>query len=349
MAQPPLIGIITNPNSRKNRLHPGRYEDMKQRVGDLGLVRRTHHTGEIAEVVRDFLDLGIPYWVADGGDGAFHWLTNVLTQVMRERGGKDPMPALMPTNAGTIDFIGRKAGVVGDADALIAALCATLRQGREPEVQTIGSVHLLGVNGPDSDLPGRPFEKVGFACALAGLSQRIFDKFYAQDSQNAVGLIQVVIKTLVSAATQGPFLRHLPVPISVRHYSDSVFEPMPLDVWIDGEQLPMRVFRDCDVGAIDINLAGVFRFFPFAGVPGKMHVQCGNPGPIDVLRNLPYMATGKPLHIDDYFQGAASSLKLVARDGRRIDPVIDGELYWGLTEITAVPGPRIRVVRLRAK
>ncbi len=349
MSQGPQIGVITNPNSKKNRLNPGRYEDMKERVGNLGQVRRTHHTGEIAEVVRDFLDLGIPYWVADGGDGAFHWLVNVLLQVMKERGHRDPMPAIMPTNAGTIDFIGRRAGVVGTADKLLATLCDTLREGRDPEVQTIGTVHLLGIHGPDSDLPGRPFEKYGFACALAGVGQRIFDKFYAQDSQGALGVVKVVVKTLVSAATQSPGLRHLPVPVSVRHYSDSVFEPMPLDVWVDGKQLPMRIFRDCGVGAIDINLAGVFRFFPFAKEEGKLHVQCGNPGPIDVLKNLPYMTTGKPLHIDDYFQGAATSLRVVARDGRRIDPVIDGELFWGLTEITAELGPLVRVVKLHAR
>lgn len=349
MANRPLIGVITNPNSRKNRLKPGRFEGMRQTVGDLGQVRRTHHTGEIAEVVRDFLDLGIPYLVADGGDGAFHWLVNVLVQVMRERGGRDPMPAIMPTNAGTIDFIGRKAGVVGSADALLAALCTSMRQGHEPKVLSLPSLALNGIHGPDSDLPGRPFEKVGFAAALAGLSQRIFDKFYAQDNQGGVGIMTTVIKTLVSAATQGPILRHVPLPVGVRHYCDSVFEPMPLDIWIDGKLLPTRICRNCDVGSIDINLAGLFRFFPFAGEPGKMSVQCGNPGPVEVAMNLPFMAAGKPLHIKNYFQGPAEHLRLVARDGRRIDPVIDGELYWGLTEIDVKPGPQVRVVQMRAR
>jgi hypothetical protein len=344
----PLLGIITNPNSRKNRLNPGRYDDMRATVGTLGQVRRTQHTGAIAEVVRDFLDLGIPYWVADGGDGAFHWLVNVLVQVIEERGGRDPMPALMPTNAGTIDFLGRKAGVVGRADDLIRTLCRELREGRRPETLTLQTLDLRGVHGPDSDLPGRPFRKIGFAAALAGVSQRIFDKFYAMEDQGPSGLVKMVSKTLASAASQGPVLRHLPLPVTFRHYADSVFERQKVSVWIDGQLQPFDTVRDLSMGSIDLNLANVFRLFPYANEPGRMHVQCGDPGPLDVLKNLPQMATGKPLRIAGYYQGPASHVRAVARDGGSIDPVIDGELYWGLSEAEVQLGPSVRVVRLKA-
>ena len=83
MAQP-QIGVITNPNSKKNRLNPRRYDTMKRLVGDVGLVKRTHHTGEIAEVVREFLDAGVPYWLADGGDGAFHAIDAQHAQHVRQ-------------------------------------------------------------------------------------------------------------------------------------------------------------------------------------------------------------------------------------------------------------------------
>jgi hypothetical protein len=344
----PRIGIVTNPNSRKNRLNPGRYDDMRAAVGELGQVRRTQHTGEIAEVVRDFLDLRIPYWVADGGDGAFHWLVNVLVQEQEARGDASFSPALMPTNAGTIDFLGRKAGVVGKADDLIRTLCRELREGRQPETLTLQTLDFTGIYGPDSDLPGRRFRKIGFAAALAGVSQRIFDKFYAMENQGTSGLLTMVGKTLASAASQGPVLRRIPLPVSFRHYSDSVFQRQPVSVWIDGREMPLATVRDLSVGSIDINLAGVFRFFPYAGEPGKMHVQCGDPGPLDVLRNLPQMATGQPLTVPGYFQGAASHVHAVARQGASIDPVIDGELYWGLTEIDVRLGPPVRVVRLKA-
>ena len=352
----PLIGVITNPNSRKNRLEPGRYEAMREVVGSLGHVRRTQHTGEIADVVRDFLDEGIPYWVADGGDGAFHWLVNVTWQVLREReakgsgerGGTEGWPAIMPTNAGTIDFIGRKCSVVGDADGLLRALCRTLRLGRTPDLLTIDSLVVRGIHGADTDWPGRPFEKVGFAAALAGVGQRFFDKFYAQEQQDAAGILKIVAKVIGSGLSQFPVVRHVPLPISLRCYGDTLFEPMPLDVWVDGKPLPMRTFRAVNVGAIDINLAGLFRFFHHASSPGVLHVQAGNPDVLDVLRNIPNMMTGRDLAVEGFFEGPGQTVRIVARDGRRIDPVIDGELYWGLSECDVALGPEVRVVQMRA-
>lgn len=342
--QTPLIGVITNPNSKKNRADPQRFEKMKHLVGDLGLVRRTHHTGEIAEVVRNFLDAGVPYWLADGGDGAFHWLVNVLHEVLAERGHTGELPAIMPSNAGTIDFIGRKVGLRGNTETLIAALSADLRAGREPKVVTLDSLHLRGELGPDSDFPGKPFSKLGFAAALAGVGQRVFDKFYAQEQQSALGVVEVVAKTLSSAASQSPLLSWVPMPVTWRHFSDTIFEPMPLDVTVDGEEKSIRWYRDLDVGAIDINLAEVFRFFPHAAAPGVLHVQGGDLSPLDVLKNLHHMASGTKLNIRDYFQGPARHLHVVARDGRSIDPVIDGELYYGLTWADVTPGPTVRVV-----
>ena len=60
------------------------------------------------------------------------------------------------------------------------------------------------------------------------------------------------------------------------------------------------------------------------------------------------LATGKPLDVAGYVQGPASHVRAVARDGSTLDPVIDGELYWGLSEIEVQPGPPVRVVRLKA-
>lgn len=346
--QRPLVGVVTNPNSKRNRLDPGRYERMRELVGDVGLVRRTHHTGEIGDVVREFLDLGVPWWVADGGDGAFHWLVNVLYPILQERGGTDELPVILPTNAGTINFMGVKAGTKGQALPLLRELCAILRRGEAPPVVAIDSLHLHGRFGEDADFPGKPFTKLGFAAALVGIGQRVFDKFYAQERQSAFGVAEVVLKSLVSAATKGPLLKHLPFPVEVRHFSDSVFEPMPADVWIDGERLPFTRFRAVNIGSIDINIGGVFRFFASASERGQLHVMAGDPGPIDVLMNLPLMATGKPLAIRDFREGPAKTLRIVARDGKRIDPVIDGELYWGLDEIDVRIGPEVRVAQVVA-
>jgi hypothetical protein len=348
VANPPLIGVITNPNSKKNRMNPTRFDRMREIVDGLGLVRRTHHTGEIADVVRDFLDQKIPYWVADGGDGAFHWLINVVVQVLKERGGRDTMPAIMPTNAGTIDFLGRKCGVIGHAEPLLATLCERVRRGGVPEIVTIDSLLIRGVQGPASDWPGRPFEKIGFAVAAAGVGQRFFDKFYAHENQGPTGIVEVVSRIVGSMASQTPGFERVPIPAAWRYYAETVFEQIPLDVWIDDRKLPMRTFRAVNVGSIDINLKGVFRLFPYAADPGVLHLQAGNPSFAEVLVNLPKLAVGRKLSLDSLYDGPGQHLRAVARDGAHIDPVIDGELFYGLSEIDITRGPEVRVVKIEA-
>lgn len=345
----PVIGVVTNPNSRKNRLDPNRYAKMREVVGQWGLVRRTKDTDAIAEVVREFLDQGVRYWVADGGDGAFHWLMNTVWTVLRERGSDGPWPLMLPTNAGTIDFVGRKAGVIGGCDQLLPELVRLLQHGQQPDSTLLGTFVVRGTFGPNADRPGKSFEKLGFAAALAGIGQRFFDKFYAHDRQDAVGIGYLIAKILSSQASRTMPLRWVPLPVEWRYYGENVFEPMPAQVWLDGELLPFDQFRDLDIGAIDINLANLFRFFSMAKAGEALHVQCGDLKASDVLLNLPRMMRGQELSIDQYVQRPVKTLRAVPQGGRTIDPVIDGELYWGLADVEVSLGPLIPVVKLEAR
>lgn len=346
-ASAPVIGVVTNPNSQKNRANPQRYEQMRAVVGDLGLVRRTQDVTAIADVVREFLAAGVRYFVADGGDGAFHWLMNTTWQVL-DKDSTANWPAILPTNAGTVDFVGRKAEVIGGCDQLLPELVRLIDSGGAPKIVRLPTFDLRGTYGPNADFPGKPFEKLGFASAIAGISQRFFDKFYAHDRQDGPGIAFLVAKILSSQASRTPLLSWVPMPVGWRYFGEPVFEGIPAEVWLDGEKLPIGVFRDLDIGAIDINIKNMFRFFPLAHTGEHMHVQCGDLGPMDVLKNLPRMATGKTMSIDNYVQRQAKHVKVVPLQGRTLDPVIDGELYWGLQSCELSMGPKVPVVQLQA-
>lgn len=47
----PQIGVITNPNSKKNRKRPGRREQLARAVGKHGVVRETANIDAIPAVV----------------------------------------------------------------------------------------------------------------------------------------------------------------------------------------------------------------------------------------------------------------------------------------------------------
>ena len=78
------IGVITNPNSRKNRNRPDRAERLQRIVGDIGEVHQTSSLDSIKPVLRDFLRKRATYWVADGGDGALHWMLRMGMEVLQE-------------------------------------------------------------------------------------------------------------------------------------------------------------------------------------------------------------------------------------------------------------------------
>ena len=137
-------------------------------------------------------------------------------------------------------------------------------------------------------------------------------------------------------------------PTEAKAYSDSVFEPQGLDVWIDGEQLPMRWFTELSVGSIDLDIAGLFKLFPYAREPGVMHVQAGAPTIAEVVFNLPRIAAGTDLRMANMVQQPARELRVVARDSFAIDPCIDGELFYGLQTLTVSKGPAVQVISIGA-
>src|SRR4029077_19301011 len=99
------IGVITNPNSRKNRNRPDRAERLQRIVGTLGEVHETSSGESIKPVLRDFLRKRARYWVADGGDGALHWMLRMGMEVLQEDEFVDQsvtLPLTLPTKGGPL-------------------------------------------------------------------------------------------------------------------------------------------------------------------------------------------------------------------------------------------------------
>src|SRR5437764_14126288 len=126
------IGVITNPNSRKNRNRPNRAERLQRIVGSLGEVHETTTVESIKPVLREFLRKRARYWVADGGDGALHWMLRMGMEVLQEdefAGESVRLPMTLPTKGGTIDFVANNVGIEGDAEGILATLRRRLEHG----------------------------------------------------------------------------------------------------------------------------------------------------------------------------------------------------------------------------
>jgi diacylglycerol kinase family enzyme len=349
LGREPVIGVITNPNSKKNRRKHNRVAELQAIVGKYGVVRQTASTDEIGPVIGEFVERGVDFWVSDGGDGALFWMLNKAHEQIGDDAHTLPshLRYALPTNGGTIDYVARRAGVRGKAEDILKKLVSTYRSGGTFSESIVPSLLFTGVQ----ELPGgraRSFERIGFATAIAGVGNRFFHKYYQARIPGPKVIVEVISKTATSFLLgQVPVLRER-LPSSWLEYGEDVLRTMPARVTVDGKALPMTEFTTIAVGAFKINLGGVLKMFPWAG-KGKIHLTAGCPDTWDIIANLPRMATGRRLNAKDLYDAPGTEMVVEATTRELLRPNIDGEFVENVRLLTVRPGPKFRIPRIDAK
>ncbi len=343
------VGVITNPNSRKNRMDPSRAQLLRDIVGDRGVVCETQSLDSIKPVLREFLRRRAKYWVADGGDGALHWMLRLGMEVLQEdefAKGNYNLPLTLPTKGGTIDFVANNVGLQGDSQQILSDLTYVIDNQllvEEAEVDTIGVSGVSIVNGVEV-----PFQTYGFAIAAAGIGQRFFSKYYQDQDPNPRTIVKVVAQALASMPVSFSPLRAVPgMPDSLKNYAQDLLAPMECTVSVDGMILPAKEFTGVHIASMSINLGNVFRLFNKADKRGQLHAIVGSPSPLSILRNLPRMTMGKDLRGRDILDRSCRELSMEATGSELLHPIIDGEVYSNVKKIRFELGPRISIPRLQ--
>lgn len=340
-----LIGVVTNPNSGKNRRRGGdRKRELERAVGRHGIVRQTHDVDELRTVLGELHDAGCDHWVADGGDGTLHWMLSVGFQVLEERsgGGAVRLPRVVPANGGSIDFVAYKAGIRGQATDVLRQLVAAFERGQVLDAIELDTLRLRGRQQQGAH--STTFDRLGFASAIGGVAQRFFEKLYEHKPVDSRAIVTVLASSLGGAVVSStPRSLRSFVPSSLRGYADRLFTPTRARVELDGQPLAYDDFASLQVGSIDINLGGVVRTFRHAATLGVLHAQAVSLPPWGVAANLPNLVLGTPIWGRNVYDGPARHLRAVAPAGEALDPVIDGELFFGLRELEVEAGPRLQI------
>src|SRR4051812_33132700 len=251
------IGVITNPNSRKNRNRPDRAERLQRIVGSLGEVHETASVESIKPVLREFLRKQARYWVADGGDGALHWMLRMGMEVLQEDeflGQSVTLPMTLPTKGGTIDFVANNVGIEGDAEGILSTLRKTLEHGTTIQETEVDSMVIDGIQQTaEGDVPFRTY---GFASAAGGVGQRFYAKYYEAVDPNPRTIVRVVAKTVASAPVAYSPLGKLPLGAWAK-YAKEVFAPTRCKITLDGMKLPGDDFTGVHIASMSINLGNV--------------------------------------------------------------------------------------------
>ncbi|HEX5059033.1 MAG TPA: diacylglycerol kinase family protein [Kofleriaceae bacterium] len=342
------IGVITNPNSRKNRNRPQRVERLQRIVGRMGEVHQTESIDSIKPVLRDFLRKRARYWVADGGDGALHWMLRMGMEVLQEDEFAESsvtLPLTLPTKGGTIDFVANNVGIQGDAEGILATLRRHLEHGATIEETEVDSMVIDGIQLVDGQEVS--FRTYGFASAAGGVGQRFYSKYYQAADPNPRTIVKVVANTVTSAPIAMSPLRKLPLG-HLSTYAKEVFAPTGCKITLDGMVLPGTQFTGVHIASMSINLGNVLRFFGKADQPGVMNALVGTPTAWGIIRNLPRMMRGQEMVGRDVLDRPCREMKLVAHGEELLEPIIDGEYYRNVKQITFRVGPRVRIPKVVA-
>lgn len=342
------IGVITNPNSRKNRNRPDRAERLQRIVGSLGEVHETTSVESIKPVLREFLRKQARYWVADGGDGALHWMLRMGMEVLQEDefvGTDTRLPVTLPTKGGTIDFVANNVGIKGDAEGILGSLRRSVEHGATIEETEVDSMCIDGIQVIDG--VDTPFRTYGFASAAGGVGQRFYSKYYNHADPNPRTIMQIVANTVASAPIALTPLSKLPLG-NLSTFAKEMFEPTACKVTLDGMRLPGTAFTGVHVASMSINLGNVLRFFGKADVPGLMNAIVGTPSPWAIIRNIPRMARGEEMRGRNILDRPCREMTMEAVGDELMAPIIDGEFYRNVKRIEFRTGPRVRIPKVVA-
>jgi diacylglycerol kinase family enzyme len=342
------IGVITNPRSRKNRGRPNRAAELQRIVGDRGEVHATRGVDDIKPILRDFLRRRARYWVADGGDGALHWMIRAGLELLQEEefaSAGTALPLTVPTNGGTIDYVAHNVGIVGKAEEILRALRGALERGEVIDEVEVDSMLVEGVevtaNGDE------PFRTYGFGSAVAGVGQRFYDKYYAHRDPSPKTILKVVGTTIASMPIALSPLRALPgIPAELRDYARDMFKPAAARVTMDGMILPFDSYSGIHIASMSINQGGVFKLFSQADTPGLMHALVGSTSPLTIISQIPRMHLGKQLRGKNLVDRACRTMTVEATGDELLAPIIDGEYYRNLRTLTFKLGPRLRIPKV---
>ncbi len=344
-----LIGVITNPNSRKNQNKRDRAAILQSVVGGLGSVHETPSPEAIKPVLRDFLRRKAEYWVSDGGDGSLHWMLRMGMEVLEESefAGKGfELPMALPTNGGSIDFVAHNVGIKGNAESILNALREDLNAGREIEECEVDSMRITGIE-VNADGTEQPFKTLGFAVTAGGLGQRFFDKLDEEGEHTGKNIVSVIAKTLSSYPMTWAPLKKMPgVSRRYKQYFKHMFTPTHARVTIDDEVFDSEHFTGLNVASMSINLGNVLRFFKHADVPGQLHAMVGAPSPMSIIANIPNMSMGRAFQAKEVHDGPCTRMTIEALGDELLAPILDGETYHNVRQITFELGPRVRIPRV---
>lgn len=315
----PVVGLVSNRNSRRNRRDPGIFDRLVaagRPLGEAFIAERTASLEDLAQVARRFAQRGVEVLAVHGGDGTTH---HVLSAVLPAFPADRP-PALLLLRGGTMNTVARGFGIDrGESEEVLAAAVAHFASGS------------LGPHRPRAPFAvfadDRP-PAYGFLFGN-GLASGFLSVYYDDPDPGPWTAVTTLSRLVWAAAAGGPL-------------RERALGRVRAEVVVDGWRWDQEDSLAVVVGAVpEIGLG----FRPWYGAlddPRRFHAIALGCTPMGLVRLLPRLRAGKPAGDPLVLDRSFSTLDLRFPEPQGF--MIDGDYHQPARAIRVTAGPCLDVL-----
>ena len=305
------IGIIINPNAKKNSRRNDLKECLEQIVGESGAVRITRESREIYLVAEEFLNEGVEILAISGGDGTMQHTLSRYIEVC----GEENLPFLASIRGGTMNTIANSLRIKGTPETIIQRIMHRIHS---EELLEYKEIDLMRVGKEYGSLFG------------IGLTYNFLDAYYEGGRTGALKAIKVILRAIMSACIGGGFARRLAHPVRAR-------------VSLDGREIPFQEFSAilaCTIQDVGLGFQPLYRA---EEQDGYFHILATNMNTRGIVYRIPKLFLGKPIRSSHLSDEIGREL-IIEPEHEEVCYMLDGELFTHAGPLHMKTGPRIRVV-----
>ncbi len=314
------IGIVHNPNARKNRGDTEKAGRLSEILGRVGIVRETYSEEDIKEVAREYLKRGIKILGINGGDGTQHRVISKFISVYKGAS----LPPVIHMRGGTMNTIANALNVLkGSSENILSRIVEKYRNNERLHTVDRQVMEIRRNPGPPSE-----DNQYGFMFG-GGLVTSFLDAYYAGGDTGPWKAARVVYRAAASAVLRTEFVRTLVEPVGAR-------------VTADGEVLPFDTYTVIYASTLRYLGIGFKVTYRAEEKPGYFHCIAGDPSGWEIIARIPRLMRGRPSGLKSLHDDIHQTLVI---DGRGpFSYTIDGELFTTNHRLTVTAGPTLKLI-----
>lgn len=308
------IGIVTNPNSRRNRRHPERVERLGYILGQHDHHETTRGPDDVRGVAERFKEAGVEILALNGGDGTNHVTLTTFIEVY----GDTPLPMIAFLRGGTMNTISNAVGIRGTPGQILLNIAEKYHLGQEFEVT---ERNILRVDGDDKTHYGFIFAN--------GFLYNFLEVYYADPNPSPLVAAKVLTR-LVGASLVGA------------QAARDLFRPFRAQVEVDGERWPQEQFTAVVASSIEQIGLGFRPFIRCRQRPDHFNLLGILAAGATFALELPRIRLGMPIPESKMRNEVAREVRF--QSDQPIEYTIDGDLHVAEGPVRLSAGPRLRLI-----